>query len=313
MRVETNDSGVGCTLSDLSLKDVTVEQVATIRQLVYTHKVAVIRGQKLTDAQFCELSQRLGLPVPYLQDNYHHPDYPLIFVSSNVKREGKQFGVARTGGYWHSDTAFLQEPVVLTLLYPQIIPTNTRRTTLFIDLERAFAELPAPLKERVRTLSFVHSGKWRYKVRAQDAGYDITEILTTIDRVQPPVVHPAVIRHPVTGAEVLYATRGFTVGVDGLKNDEGSALLSELFDFVEQPRFIHEFQWQYGDVILWDNRFLAHKAGRLGGADGLPLEEEETLVYRIILRDGLPLSAAPPAGPTRGSESSSAVSALSNH
>jgi taurine dioxygenase len=269
--------------------------VAEIRKLLYAHKIVVLKHQSLTEQGFCDFSHALGTPVPYLQSNYHHPEYPLIFVSSNLKKDGKKMGVARTGGYWHSDTAFLEEPIPLTLLYPRVIPQNSRRTTLFIDLEQAYQAMPHALQRRLEGLQFIHSGKWKYKVRPEDAGLDLSEILQMIDKVQPPVVHPAVITHPVTGRKMLYITRGFTVGVDGLGEDAGSALLKEVLDFVEQARFITEFQWELGDMILWDNRFLAHKAGRLARANdpvsGNIAEEEDTQVYRIIIQDGHPLSA----------------------
>ena len=300
MRVDTNPDGtLGCTITNFDAAAGRPDELATIKQLIYEHKLVIIRGQELSEQQFCDLSGHLGDPVPYLQSNYHHPDYPLIFVSSNVKKEGKEFGVARTGGYWHSDTSFLEAPVPLTILYPRIVPRNTRRTTLFIDLEKAYRDMPEAMKHWVRGRNFLHSGKWRYKVRQQDVGLDITEILAMIHQAQPPVTHPAVIRHPVTGADVLYATRGFTIGVEGLGTDDGNELLAALFDFVEQQRFITEFQWTLGDVILWDNRFLAHKAGRLATASapalGAPASEEDTLVYRIIVRDGYPLSAEVPS------------------
>ena len=269
--------------------------VVEIGKLLYANKIVVLKDQSFTEKEFCDFSHALGTPVPYLQSNYHHPDYPLIFVSSNIEKDGQKMGVARTGGYWHSDTAFLENPIPLTLLYPQVIPKNSRRTTLFIDLEQAFNAMPPALQQRLEATRFIHSGKWKYKVRKEDAGLDLSEILQMIHKVQPPVVHPALITHPVTGRKMLYVTRGFTIGVEGLGEDAGSALLNEVLDFVEQPRFIAEFQWQLGDIILWDNRFLAHKAGRLAHANdpvsGNISEEEETLVYRIIIQDGYPLSA----------------------
>jgi taurine dioxygenase len=285
---------VGCKISGLELLSATRTETAQLQALLYQHKLVQISGQELSESEFCRVSGMFGDPVPYLQSNYHHPAYPLIFVSSNVKSQGKALGVARTGGYWHSDTSFLESPVPLTLLYPRVVPRDTRRTTLFIDLEQAYRELPEPLKRRTAGRTFVHSGKWRFKVRAEDVGLDLTEILGMIHQAQPPVKHPAVIRHPVTGSEILYATRGFTIGVDGLGTDESAQLLQELFDFIEQERFISEFQWQLGDVILWDNRFFAHKAGRLETVNdpvrGNIAAEEETLVYRIIIRDSFPLS-----------------------
>jgi len=296
MRVHTNPAGtLGCTITSFDASAGRRDHLAKIKELVYEHKLVVLQGQELSEQQFCDLAGQLGDPVPYLQSNYHHPDYPLIFVSSNVKKDGKEFGVARTGGYWHSDTSFLADPIPLTILYPRIVPSNTRRTTLFIDMQQAYREMPEAMKQRIRGRSLVHSGKWRYKVRQQDVGMDLTEILAMIHQAQPPVIHPAVIRHPVTGADVLYATRGFTIGVEGVGTDEGNELLAALFDFVEQQRFITEFEWTLGDVILWDNRFLAHKARRLAIASApgreAPAIEEDTLVYRIIVRDGYPLSA----------------------
>jgi len=296
MKVHPNAAGtLGCAITNFDASAGREDELARIKELVYDHKLVILRGQELSEQQLCDLGGHLGDPVPYLQSNYHHPEYPLIFVSSNVKKDGREFGVARTGGYWHSDTSFLADPVPLTILCPRIVPRNTRRTTLFIDMEKAYGEMPEAMKQQVRGRTFLHSGKWRYKVRQQDVGMDLTEILAMIHQVQPPVTHPAVIRHPVTGADVLYATRGFTIGVEGVGTDEGNELLASLFDFVEQQRFITEFQWTLGDVILWDNRFLAHKAGRLATASvpglGAPAAEEDTLVYRIIVRDGYPLSA----------------------
>lgn len=291
--IKCNEGGIGVKVHGFDAKH--PEGAGQLLDLLYANKIVILKDQSLNEQQLCDLSQALGEPVPYLQKNYHHPDFPLIFVSSNIKKDGQSMGVARTGGYWHSDTAFLEQPVPLTLLYPQVIPKNSRRTTLFIDLERAYHAMPAEMKQRLSSLNFIHSGKWKYKVRQEDAGLDISEILAMIHKVQPPVLHPAVIEHPVTGQKILYATRGFTVGVDGLDTDSANALLEEVFAFVEQPRFITEFQWQLGDIILWDNRFFAHKAGRLAqddiGAEGGGNVEEDTLVYRIILNDAYPLSA----------------------
>lgn len=269
--------------------------VDPLKELLYTNKIVVLKDQTLSEQEFCDFSQRLGEPVPYLQQNYHHPQHPLIFVSSNVQKDGRQIGVARTGGYWHSDTSFMDQPVSLTLLYPQIIPKHSRRTTLFIDMQKAFEAMPQEMQHRLASIQFIHSGKWRYKVRKEDVGFDINEILQRIQTSRPAVTHPAVITHPVTGARMLYASRGFTVGVQGMGTDQGQALLDEVLTFVEQPRFVHEFQWALGDIILWDNRFFAHKAGRLAAANDPigaheTVTEEETLVYRIIIRDGHALS-----------------------
>jgi len=294
MNIDINlDTEIGCLVTNFNAVKTSVNEFSIIKKLLYKHKVIILKNQKISEQQFCNLATALGEPIPYLQENYHHPDYPLIFVSSNMEKNGKKIGVARTGGYWHSDTSFLDHPVALTMLYPQIIPLNSRRTTLFIDLEKALNEMPAELKQRLDNRRLIHSGKWKYKVREGDVGLDMSEIMALIHQVQPPALHPSMIRHPVTGNKTLFASRGFTTGVDGMGTDEAKALLENLFDFIEQDRFISEFQWQLGDIIIWDNRFLIHKAGRLAKTNNLVSgdtnKEEDTLVYRIIIRDGFPL------------------------
>jgi taurine dioxygenase len=299
--MERATNGLGVVVSGLAAEDATEGSLHDLRRLVYLRRVVVLKDQHLTTNQFVDFSKRLGTPVPYLQENYHHPEHPLIFVSSNVRVGGRKIGVARTGGFWHSDTAFQQKPVPLTLLYPQIVPKLTARSTLFIDLERACRELPPSLKERLEGRVFLHSGRWKYKVREQDAGFDISEILAMIDRVQPPARHPAILVHPVTAERGIYATRGFTVGVEGLHPRDGEELLSEIFDFVEQDRFITAFTWEPGDIILWDNRLLAHRASRDDSANGdvaaAGVSEEDTLVYRILIDDGHPIYLNAPSAP----------------
>ncbi len=290
-----SDQSIGCYVTDVDFNHVDKKDIEQIKELIYSYKAVIVKNQTLNTQIFNDVSYHFGTPIPYLQNNYHHPDYPLIFVSSNVRLNNKSIGVPRTGGYWHSDTAFLEEPIPLTLLYPQIVPKNSLRTTLFIDLEKAYRALPYDFKIELESLKLIHSGRWKYKVRKEDAGLDISEILTMIDQVQAPVSHPAIIKHPVTGNKSIYATRGFTIGVDGKNILDSEKILNRLFDFIEQEEFISVFQWQKGDLILWDNRFLAHKAGRCQTQGMTPtdemINEEETMVFRIIVRDDYPLSA----------------------
>jgi len=201
-------------------------------------------------------------------------------------QDGKQIGVPRTGGYWHSDTSFETEPKVITMLMPKVLPQNFPRSTRFIDMAEVNAALPQATRDKLVGARFMHSGRWRYKVRPQNIGMDIFEILQMIDSVAPPVLHPAVIEHPYTGEKVLYANRGFTTGIAGWSLDASADLLSEIFDFAETDRFIREVRWSMADIIIWDNRFLAHSSGRNAGA------EEETMMYRITLKDDYALCAS---------------------
>jgi taurine dioxygenase len=167
-----------------------------------------------------------------------------------------------------------------------VVPQKFPRSTRFIDMAEVYQALPSATRDGLAGARFKHSGRWRYKVRTQDIGMDIFEILQMIDSVAPPVLHPAVIEHPHTGEKVLYANRGFTIGIADWSPEEAAHLLQEIFDFAETDRFIREVRWSMGDIIIWDNRLLAHSSGRNAGP------EEETMMYRITLKDDYPLCAS---------------------
>lgn len=284
--MQTAPLDIGCSIDGVDARAASKTQIKRLKELLYKNRLIVLRDQSLDESQYCDFAKRFGQPVPYLQDNYHHPDFPLIFVSSNVKKDGKQIGVARTGGYWHSDTSFEPDPKFITMLMPKVLPKIVARSTRFIDMAAVYAALPQATKDRLAGTQFLHSGRMRFKIRPDCVGFDIFEILTRIDEATPPVTHPGVIEHPYTGEKVIYGNRGFTIGIANRSLDESAALLREVFDFAESNRFIREVQWSMGDIIIWDNRFLQHSSGRNPGP------EEETMMYRITLQDGMPLCAS---------------------
>lgn len=283
--MKTINGEFGCSIHDIDAMAVSREELSELKDHLYKNRLIVLKEQSVSEQQYCDFANAFGTPVPYLQDNYHHPDFPLIFVSSNVKSEKKQIGVPRTGGYWHSDTSFEKEPKVITMLMPKVLPRNHPRSTRFIDMAAVYRALPQSTKDKLEGAYFLHSGRYRYKIRPENVGYDIYEILQAIDSFAPPTRHPAVIKHPYTGEKLLYANRGFTIGIADRSLDESAELLREIFDFAETDRFVREVRWSMGDIIIWDNRFLSHTSGRNSGP------EEETMMYRITLKDGLPLGA----------------------
>jgi taurine dioxygenase len=280
--MKTSPLAIGCNVEGIDVNQATDAQITTLRDLLYKNRLIVLKDQDLGEDAYCAFAKRFGEPVPYLQDNYHHPEFPLIFVSSNVKKDGQQIGVARTGGYWHSDTSFEPDPKFITMLMPKVLPP-VARSTRFIDMAAVYAQLPQATKDRLEGTLFSHSGRMRFKIRPDCIGFDIFEILAMIDQTAPPSQHPGVITHPYTGEKVIYGNRGFTMGIANRSLDESAALLREIFDFAESARFVREVQWSMGDVIIWDNRFLQHTSGRNPGP------EQETMMYRITMKDGMPL------------------------
>ena len=283
--VEPAAGVIGAEILCWDVKTMTAADAARIRDLVYRHKLVVLRGQTVSEEEYIQFARVLGTPQIYFQPNYHHPDHPEIFVSTNIPKDGKKIGVSGTGKYWHTDCSFQEEPLSFTTLSPRIFPKSVRQT-FYIDMEQVYNRLPAHLKEFVDTHIAVHEAKWRYKVRPEDVDKSITELLNEFEKSAPPVSHPAVIVHPVTGRRILYINEGFTTRFEGMGLEECRPILQELFAFIERPEHVYRHTYEDGDLLIWDNRPLLHKSS------GVP-NGEKNLNYRIGVYDGLPFYAKP--------------------
>jgi taurine dioxygenase len=271
---------IGTECLDIDVALITEAESNAIKQLVYEHKLVILRYQDLNEDQYLKFAEKIGTPQIYLQSNYHHPNYPEIFVSSNIPRNGQKIGVPGTGRYWHTDCAFLDEPLPFTMLYPQVIP-NSIRETYYIDMQQIYQKLPSSLRSYVDGKYMIHEAKWRYKVQECDVDRALIDILKEVQEKAPPVKHPAIITHPVTRAKILYMSEGFTTGIVGLSYEENQEILQTLFSFIERAEHIYTHTWKEGDILLWDNRYLIHKASTVS-------KGEKSESYRIGIHDGLP-------------------------
>ncbi len=276
----TPQRGLGAQ-TPVRIQDLTAPaDLAALRELVWREKLVVLSGQSFANEEYVAFARRLGHVRPYFQSNYHHPDHPEIFVSSNVPENGKKVGVAGTGRMWHSDYSMFDDPLSMTMVSPMIVPRGKRKT-FFIDMGRVLRELPAELRRTLAGRRTFHEATWYYKIQAHDVDRAIIELVEEFRQLSPGAWHPAEIEHPVTGERMLYVSSGFTTKVEGMSHEEGEAFLKRLCAFVEQERFIHAQDWREGDILLWDNRFFIHHASTV--APG-----ESSKSYRISLNDGQP-------------------------
>jgi taurine dioxygenase len=281
MKITPPDKGcIGATVSEVDVRALRPDEAEALQAAVYEHKLVVLLGQQPSIEEYIAFARQLGRVQIYFQDNYHHPQHPEVFVSSNVVEDGKKVGVAGTGQYWHTDYQFALEPLSTTLVYPQILP-QSRRETYYIDMARVYRGLPPDLREYVEGRRAIQQGKWRYKITPLDIDRAVIDILNEVERLVPPVSHPAVIEHPVTRQRSLYVSSGFTTGIEGLTYEDNRRVMAELYAFIEQEEHVHTHTWRYGDILYWDNRTLLHRAGTTP-------KGEQSKSYRIGVYDAHP-------------------------
>lgn len=280
---------IGAVIIDVKAPALTSGEIEGVKEALYHHKLVIFRDQNPSNPEYIEFARLFGTPQIYLQSNYHHPEHPEIFVSSNELYDGNKFGVSGTGRYWHTDYSFMTEPLSLTMVRPVRIPEGNRGT-LYTDMQRVWAELPDALRVLVEGRRAIHEGKNRYKVQAKDIDRALIDLMEEIARDVPAVTHPAVIRHPVTHHDSLYLNEGFTTGIAGMSHEDSRAALAKLFAFITQDRFVHSHPWSHGDVLFWDNRVLNHKAEHSTAG------HQPSTSFRIGVYDGLPFYTNPDQG-----------------
>lgn len=259
----TPQQGMGVVVDDFD--PAVDEDVQLLKKTVYREKIVVLKRQQHDPASFLELGRRLGTPEAYYEPIYHHPDVPEVFVSANADDDGRRIGVPKTGRFWHSDYQFMARPFDITLIYPRVVPTKNRGT-LFIDLARAYDLLSPALRQAVADTTAVHSVRRFFKIRPEDVYRPIGEVLAEVDARTPPVRRPTVFTHPQTGERVLYLSEGFTEAIEDADGVPRPDLLTELLTATGQldatftHPAIHLQTFDVGDLLIWDNRSLVHRA-----------------------------------------------------
>ena len=251
------DRPIGAFVEDASLADLDQQSFQTLRDLVHDRSVVTVRRQGLSQSEQVAFARRFGDLQKIFIKEATALEYPELFFVSNVTENGRPIGSVDAGQFWHTDGAYLPEPHSLSMLYAIEVPVKNGVAlgdTVFAGMAAAHDGLPAGVARRIDGLRAVHSLLHRYgtKAGAADMARRAEEF--------PPVSHPLVVRHPVTGRKCLYVSEGYTTHIEGLPKEESDSLLEMLCAHVTSDRFLYRHAWAPGDLVIWDNCATLHRA-----------------------------------------------------
>jgi alpha-ketoglutarate-dependent 2,4-dichlorophenoxyacetate dioxygenase len=231
---------------------------AAIRAAFEEHSVLLFRGAGLDDETQVAFSLRFGaLEVtrsmnPAAGTPFARQSNLDIKTGEVIPAEDRRMVYQLANMLWHSDSSFKPVPSLCSLLSGRIVPPEGGATE-FASARAAYPSLPEALKRRVEHAVVVHDFAWsRDQVRP---GFFTAEERA----VYPPVRHPLVRANPVNGRRALFLG-AHASHVEGLSIDEGRALLRTVLDHVTRPEFVYRHEWQEGDLVVWDNRCVLHRA-----------------------------------------------------
>jgi taurine dioxygenase len=231
------------------------ETFAAIERAYNDHGVIFFHDQHITPPQQVAFSRRFGeIEFNIFGERWSVPGSPEIVVVSNATEDGRPIGVRRAGENWHSDMCYTSRPPRGTMLYALEIPELfglTLGDTEFASAAAAWEALPERVRQHLegRRAVFDFAGRKRAFPPTQ----------AEINRY-PPASHPIVRTHPETGRKCLYVMRDDCTGIEGIGEQEAEALIAALADHIVKPAFIYRHQWRAGDLLMWDNCTVQHRA-----------------------------------------------------
>jgi taurine dioxygenase len=228
---------------------------AVIERAFDEHGVIFFRDQRIIPPQQVAFTRRFGeIEFNIFGERWSVPGSPEIVVVSNATEDGKPIGVRRAGENWHSDMCYTARPPRGTMLYAHEIPDLwglPLGDTEFASAAAAWDALPEPMK------GFLGNRRAVFDFVGRKRAFPPTQ--SEIDR-NPAVTHPIVRTHPRTGRKCLYAMRDDCTGIEDMAADEAEGLIAALADHIVKPAFIYRHQWRVGDLLMWDNCMVQHRA-----------------------------------------------------
>ena len=253
MKIERLSPALGAIISGIDLNaTLNGEAQQGLQAALVEHQVLFLRQQFLQAEQQRDLARLFG-------DLHIHPIYPAHERVAEVMVLDSHKQDLRDNELWHTDVTFIQTPPLGCVLSAQQVP-EFGGDTLWASSTAAYAALSKPMQALLEGLSASHDIRksfpaTRFALTDADAAR-----FEKAKQDHPPVSHPVVRTHPVSGKKGLFVSEGFTTHINELTEAESEALLRFLFAHATHPNFQVRWHWQAGDVAIWDNRATQHFA-----------------------------------------------------
>ena len=219
------------------------------------HQLVLVRDQALPPENHVALGRRFGEVQVHVMSQYHADGFPELYFLSNLDEQGRPSGQHPDKGTlaWHTDGSWRRVTGQATLLYGVEVPAEGGETH-FCDMYGAYEALSDDSKKRLEGLRAIHNLDFS---RSRRHGEDpMTEAQK---REVPPVDHPVVRTHPETGRKCIFLG-DHAETIVGLDYEEGRHLVEEINAEAVRPELTYRHRWRAGDLVIWDNRCLMHRA-----------------------------------------------------
>ncbi|HEY1795615.1 MAG TPA: TauD/TfdA family dioxygenase [Stellaceae bacterium] len=227
--------------------------IADIRAALNQHCVIFFRDQEIDAEQQKSFSRRFG-------EIFIHPNYRGMQDDNEIVMVRRDPGDEHiVGEDWHTDTTMVEEPPMGAILYAIETPPYGG-DTCFANQCLAYDTLSDGMKRMLDGLRALHTDRLVAGPVAGRNRFRSTKVREDADWRETISLHPVVRTHPETGRKLLFVNAAYTVGFEGMTEDESKPLLDYLLEHGHRPEFTCRFRWEKGSIAFWDNRSTKHLA-----------------------------------------------------
>jgi alpha-ketoglutarate-dependent taurine dioxygenase len=254
--IQPTDATLGAVVTNVALADLDDATWEEIHAAFLTYGVLVFPGQHIDAAAQGRFARRFG-ELEQMSPKGETPTFPI----ANIKPDGtlageadEQYRILKGNEGWHTDSTYMPLASKAAMLSAVVIPPHGGETE-FADMRAAWDALEPARQRQLEGLSAYHS--LYYSQARQGFTHNTDHQYGFHDKGAP--LRPIVKVHPETGRKSIYTGR-HAHNIPGMTPEASQAFLDELLDWACQPPRTYKHTWSVGDVVVWDNRCLMHRA-----------------------------------------------------
>ena len=244
-------NNVGAYINDVNLNQLNEQLSSKIKDILNKYGVIFIKKQGLDSVAYQNFAKSIGQLVEYPRLKGLE-NFPYINV---LERKPTDKSLAFGGSWLHQDTSYLKsDRPRYTMLMGIEIPEG-QGNTIFSSGFNAYKKLPDEIKLKIKNATGIFSSagpisKTRLELEKR-AGIQSAKILEAEHRIV----------QEVNGQKSLYVSPGHLIKIKNI--DEADKIKNFLINHVNKDEFIFSYEWARGDLVLWDNLSVMHKASEI--------------------------------------------------
>ena len=251
--IKISENNIGAYIDHIDLKKLDQLNLNKIKKVLSTYGVIFIKKQNLNSESYQNFAKYIGTPVVYPRLK-GLKNFPYVNV---IERKPEDKNLTFGSSWLHQDTSYLGEDRPrYTMLMGIDIPKG-QGNTIFSSGFKAYEKLPERIKKKIVNATGIFSSAGPIAItrieREKEMGIKSSQTFES---------EHSIVK-TVGNKKTLYISPGHLLKINNVEDSEKDTLKDYLINHVNKEEFIFSYEWSKGDICLWDNISILHKASEI--------------------------------------------------